>query len=61
MPVSALCSSSCISEYDASTQSTKLTMSSGSLDDFDISHNSHAVDAVELKIILVRTCLVDVI
>eukprot|EP00434_Breviolum_minutum_P034003 symbB.v1.2.030092.t2/scaffold3348.1/size58710/2 len=34
VPVSALCSSSCMSEYDASTQSIKLTMSSG-YDDVD--------------------------
>jgi len=42
-----------MSEYDASTQSIKLTMSSGSLDDFNVSHNNHTVDAVELKIISV--------
>ena len=59
MPVSALCSSSCMSEYDASTQSIKLTMSSGSLDDFNVSHNNHTVDAVEMKILPVLVLCID--
>ena len=29
MPVSSLCSSTCVSEYDAATQSIKLTMQNG--------------------------------